>query len=163
MIVIPFFQTLGFIFSPIASFVSIVVSLIALAKVIMNLSVQSDSFYVKIDLKKQILFFYNKGKYRICIKNIQLGIITDVIEPISDNMLRKELRITGQDKIKKDVSCLWLNSLRKQAGKNIYILFDVESESGLFYDQLVYLLKDSKNKFYYSKRKLKQEAYQICW
>lgn len=118
-----------------------------------------DKFFIKVT-KHGNITFYNKGKYPVTIKEVSFWVDDNAeIAPKIENLLSKEVKVSGRDKKNFHVSfnTKEFSEMRKQNYTAIYLCFDIESDSGSVYDQLAYTLVNKDGVLKFGKSKLNKE------
>jgi hypothetical protein len=137
-------------------------TLILVAGHVRNWLFTDDRFFVNVT-KYGTLRLENKGKYPIKIKEISIWADDGAeIAPKIENLVSGDInKIIGRGKRFFQISfnTKEFNQVKKANYDKVYLCFDIESESGIVYDQLSYVLLDKNGKIRTGKSKLNRELY----
>lgn len=156
------FNKINIIIQPLLAIISIVNTLMLSILFIAKKVDDNDKFTIQI--KNNEICFMNNGKYSIKISKIDIkyieydGIYADFYHD-SHNLIDSPVKIKGKNKI---IIKFTPNLYELQKSNyNLYLCFDITSDSGRNYDSICCKLLNHKKKLITRKRKLSKELWFI--
>lgn len=158
MDILSFFKNTNIILSPFVSLLTVVNTFILVMSVVKDKLFKDDNFCLEVT-KQGNITFYNKGKYTIEITEIAIWADDGAeIAPKLENLHPEKFKIAGRDKRNFYIP-LNKKEFREISSKynTIYLCFDIESDSGIVYQQLSYPLLNKNGSLILGKSKLNKE------
>lgn len=152
-----FFENLNIMVQPILGILTLLNAFLLTKHFIEEKTIKKDKFIVKI--RDSFIYFYNKGKYPISISEISIQIIEEqgCIHFVRENLIKNPIDINGFENKYIAINPIW--SQLKKENEQLYLCFEIASQSGRNYDSICCQLLDKNKKLIKKSRKLKKEIF----
>lgn len=152
-----FFNKVNIVVQPILGILTLANTFFLTKSFIDNAFAKKDKFYIKVG--REEIFFMNKGKYPIIIKEISVQYLEEegITGIVRENFLKEDRNINAFDNSIIEINPIWFEL--KKMEKILYICFRLKSESGRNYDSICLRLLDKNRNIITTKRRLKKEIF----